>query len=407
MTTSSPTASFQQQGEDPLITKIQVGVSHLQSVIGQVHNLSTSPSSSSASASKNGGGSIGSEINDILNAADQLRQERDATQYEMARLRQENAAVHQTLRGLLRIIERFSAVTDPVVASDGYTYERKDILKYFDDCKRTSTTARSHLTQEDLKEDLLVPNFSMKRMLTLLHEVEIPRIATDGMQQQLQQHQQQQRMNNSGNLQHHNHHHVGHLRRSSAPGGGNDSTTSPSSTPGTNNVFSLHTAGRITPQQHQQNVSFSGPPMGGNPVADSINSSFQNQNTGSNNISPNTSNTFNRDRRRSSTDLSAGKNSSRGSRRQSLQTPLQLSGKLHPCLRVYGRCKFENECVFANYPFECCLSHLKGKCRFGATCLEPHVEFNGDSQANGFLRSDSDPANQVTSGPNSRRQSVQ
>lgn len=50
------------------------------------------------------------------------------------------------------------------------------------------------------------------------------------------------------------------------------------------------------------------------------------------------------------------------------------SSALHPCLRVYGLCNFDDDCTFANYPYEACLNHIKGKCRFGSTCKELHVD---------------------------------
>lgn len=58
---------------------------------------------------------------------------------------------------------------------------------------------------------------------------------------------------------------------------------------------------------------------------------------------------------------------------------------LHPCLRVYGECNFKSSCSYAGYPYEACLSFLKGRCRFGDRCHEPHIEYKGP------LRGDSVP----------------
>lgn len=49
----------------------------------------------------------------------------------------------------------------------------------------------------------------------------------------------------------------------------------------------------------------------------------------------------------------------------------------HPCLRVYGDCNFKSSCSYAGYPYEACLSFLKGRCRFGRRCHEPHMEYTG------------------------------
>lgn len=46
---------------------------------------------------------------------------------------------------------------------------------------------------------------------------------------------------------------------------------------------------------------------------------------------------------------------------------------LHPCIRVFGSCKFKDDCRFAKYPYDACLSEIKGKCRYGAQCKELHV----------------------------------
>lgn len=48
--------------------------------------------------------------------------------------------------------------------------------------------------------------------------------------------------------------------------------------------------------------------------------------------------------------------------------------KLHPCLRVYGTCNYGKSCAYANYPYDACLSNLKGRCRFGLQCHERHVD---------------------------------
>lgn len=61
-------------------------------------------------------------------------------------------------------------------------------------------------------------------------------------------------------------------------------------------------------------------------------------------------------------------------------TSVELNAKgerLHPCIRVYGFCNYNETCAYAKYPYDACLSNLKGKCRFRNQCHERHVEFRG------------------------------
>lgn len=55
----------------------------------------------------------------------------------------------------------------------------------------------------------------------------------------------------------------------------------------------------------------------------------------------------------------------------------ETTEKFHPCLRVYGTCNYGRNCAYAKYPYDACLSNLKGRCRFGNQCHERHVDFLG------------------------------
>ncbi|KAG5480515.1 hypothetical protein LSCM1_06218 [Leishmania martiniquensis] len=60
--------------------------------------------------------------------------------------------------------------------------------------------------------------------------------------------------------------------------------------------------------------------------------------------------------------------------------PVELNAKrerVHPCIRVYGYCHYNESCAYAKYPYDACLSNLKNKCRFKNQCHERHVEFRG------------------------------
>ncbi|KAG5503014.1 hypothetical protein JIQ42_06977 [Leishmania sp. Namibia] len=61
-------------------------------------------------------------------------------------------------------------------------------------------------------------------------------------------------------------------------------------------------------------------------------------------------------------------------------SPVELNAKrerVHPCIRVYGYCNYNESCAYAKYPYDACLSNLKNKCRFKNQCHERHVEFRG------------------------------
>ncbi|KAK7196473.1 RNA binding protein [Novymonas esmeraldas] len=75
-----------------------------------------------------------------------------------------------------------------------------------------------------------------------------------------------------------------------------------------------------------------------------------------------------------------------GQRRQMHGGPKEGSGavevnakgeRVHPCIRVYGHCNYNESCAYAKYPYDACLSNLKSKCRFKNQCHERHVEFRG------------------------------
>jgi len=52
----------------------------------------------------------------------------------------------------------------------------------------------------------------------------------------------------------------------------------------------------------------------------------------------------------------------------------QVSGQVHPCVRVFGACIAGPTCKFATIPAEACLRHLKGTCKFGDECAEIHYD---------------------------------
>ena len=116
-------------------------------------------------------GPMMSHTSDVTDALEQVRHEREVLLFETEQLRLENAALHASVRASARVVDRFAAVADPVVASDGYTYERADLVQYLTECRSLGIAPRSQLTNEPMS-DVLVCNNSLKRMIALLQSIE-------------------------------------------------------------------------------------------------------------------------------------------------------------------------------------------------------------------------------------------
>nr|AAK97383.1 sequence-specific RNA binding protein CSBPA [Crithidia fasciculata] len=75
---------------------------------------------------------------------------------------------------------------------------------------------------------------------------------------------------------------------------------------------------------------------------------------------------------------SAPRRNMRGGKESSGAVELNAKGeRVHPCIRVYGYCNYNDSCAYAKYPYDACLSNLKNKCRFKNQCHERHMEFRG------------------------------
>lgn len=175
-----------------------------------------------------------------------------------------------------RVVQRYTIVQEPVVASDGYTYERRVIKQYLDECMRSGVSPVSQQTQMELTSTL-IPNQSLKKLVELLRNT---RPGADGAQP--------------------------------------PATGAAASTP----------AAAASPQG--ASASAANKSEGSAPAAVTKQPAANNK-----------------------------------------------EGRLHPCVRVYGYCNYKDTCTYAQYPYDACLSHLKGKCRFGAQCHELHVDFRG------------------------------
>eukprot|EP00759_Apiculatamorpha_spiralis_P054609 PhF_6_TR6988/c2_g1_i1/m.10354 len=91
----------------------------------------------------------------------------------VAQLVQERDDLRQQLMQIQRVVSRYASVQEPVVASDGFTYEKRVLQQYLDDCKQAGQQAISQQTKEVLQETLY-PNESLKKFVELLKELKIP-----------------------------------------------------------------------------------------------------------------------------------------------------------------------------------------------------------------------------------------
>jgi hypothetical protein len=188
------------------------------------------------------------------------------------------------LNEVQRVVQRYTVVQEPVVASDGFTYERRVIKQYLDECQRSNIAPISQQTQQELNATL-IPNQSLKKLVELLKSAR------------------------------------------------------PSETSTANAAVAKTAAATGDVQQAQRHPTHGG---GGKQHGGEA------QNAGSGN----------------------GGNGASDQR-------------LHPCVRVYGYCNYKESCTYAQYPYDACLSHLKGKCRFGTQCHELHVDFKGPAGGGG------------------------
>ncbi|EAN78859.1 RNA binding protein, putative [Trypanosoma brucei brucei TREU927] len=230
------------------ILKLQQGlIGHEEQVMGVVHH-----------------------IHSLVSVIESLRKHYETVVEERDYIKRTLEEAEERLKGVQRLLQRYTSVNDPVVASDGYTYEREAITSYLEECQSMNNVPVSQQTGEELTM-MLLPNRSFQRFLSQLMDAK----PVEG--------------------------------RHSSGSSGNSKT----------NATAINT----------------GSANGQNTVREEIGGE----------------------------DTSAGPNSER----------------LHPCIRVYGYCNYKDSCAYALYPYDACLSHLKGKCRFRSQCHERHVDFRG------------------------------
>ena len=235
-------------------------------------------------------------------------QERDAK-------RQLLVAAEGRLADVQRVVQRYAQVQEPVVASDGYTYERTTIQNYLDECDAADNQAYSQQTKEVLT-DVLIPNQSLKKLVDLLKSVK-PLDVPQATQRSP----------------------IPPLRGGAAANPANANAVSWGEEDDDENANmrkeerAIHASDLEAAVTAKRGVKDGGSDSSEQPSR----SANQRQHSGSSNAAGN---------------------------------PKHRS---HPCLRVYGFCNFKDDCSFAKYPYEACLNNIKGKCRFGSSCKELHV----------------------------------
>lgn len=240
-------------------------------------------------------------------AYNQALQDRDD---ERAKLQE----AESRLGSVQRVVQRYAGVQEPVVASDGYTYERNVIQQYLSECKSSETNAYSQQTKEVLTTSL-VPNESLKKLVDLLRQVRPTEIA-------------------------------------------------PASKASTIPPFRSAADEKKRPEPEASKAEASAAP--------------------------------------STAAAAAPKRDEPKKDREEQRPAANRSSKaeaLHPCLRVYGRCNFEDDCSFAKYPYDACLNYIKGKCRFGDGCKELHVNLRDGKYVNANATNTHQQHRPVTAAP--------
>ena len=219
-----------------------------------------------------------------------------------------------------KVVGRYAGVKDPVVASDGFTYERQVIEDYLKECQTNETDAYSQQTREVLSPTLH-SNSSLKKLVESLKaakESEVP--AAEDL-------------------------------KPIPPfqGGGASSSRN-------NNAPSASAANKGGAKINFFEEDSSKAARGGSaPKATSSEA----------------------DTKAAPTASAAGPWVAAASATKAAGSapavPSNTKDALHPCVRVYGHCNFRDGCQFAKYPYDACLSYIKGKCRFGSQCHEQHV----------------------------------
>ena len=257
------------------------------------------------------------EIATMSNQVESSRCQYNDVLAERDQLKDQAKVAEQRLTEVQRVVARYAVVEDPVVASDGFTYERRVIKQYLEDCRSSKSEAISQQTKEVLN-DTLVSNHSLRKLVDLVKDVRpdvVPELSE---------------------------------RKPIAALG----SAAPPAAAG----------GHKMADNNRSNTNDSDGAM----LASDLEATWANAVQGKGSRPPREERRGD-DRReeRHPRGGDAGGHSGGGGQSN--------ANRSHPCIRVYGFCNFKDECAFAKYPYDACLNNIKGKCRFGNSCKELHV----------------------------------
>eukprot|EP00758_Cryptobia_borreli_P014175 Tbor_TRINITY_DN5899_c3_g2::TRINITY_DN5899_c3_g2_i1::g.6563::m.6563 len=230
-----------------------------------------------------------------------------------------------------RVVQRYAFVHNPVVASDGFTYEKNVIQTYLEECTASDTSAYSQQTKEELT-NTLVENESLKKLVDMLKSVKATEVAPI--------------TSNAKPIE--------SVKGSAVTTGGKKSTG------GTDAVNFLEEDNHGDASQYGKKGTNT------NKSESESTAKAPEKEQSSKAVSRKmTANGEKEEKEAPATDdrQGGGKNSNLTGK----------AGNTHPCNRVYGFCNFKDDCMFAKYPYDACLNFIKGKCRFGVSCKELHV----------------------------------
>lgn len=246
-----------------------------------------------------------------------------------------------------KVVGRYATVKDPVVASDGFTYERQVIEEYLRECQTNETDAYSQQTREVLSP-ILHSNSSLKKLVESLKAAKESEVPPADDLKPIPPFQ------GGGNASSAANNSRGNNNNNNASKGGKinfleeDAATTKGRSAGNNNTSSNN---NNAPSKPVVEESKNAPAAASGPWVAAASATSK---AGGPNIT------------------NAGTSTPSGPNKDAL----------HPCVRVYGHCNFRDGCQFAKYPYDACLNYIKGKCRFGTGCKELHVNLKDSRYKN-------------------------
>jgi hypothetical protein len=116
---------------------------------------------------------LGPQIDRAVEVANAQKTEHASTIEEFNAGQEYLRSIEERITQVHNIIGRYAGVEDPVVASDGFTYERRTILAYFEECDRSGVEPQSNQAEVTLTKELM-PNSTLRRIVDQVRAVRAP-----------------------------------------------------------------------------------------------------------------------------------------------------------------------------------------------------------------------------------------